>query len=115
MGGTISRARRDEVFRSTRRPAIEAFIAGLERQPTTIVDRDGDVYDLASHWHRHHAGRSGEIGRWRRMLYPAQVDGLETALRDWMQCFGYRLAYTVEAVQTDRIRPPSARITLPVM
>ena len=115
MGGTISRARRDEIFRSTRRPAIEAFIAGLERQPTTIVDRDGDVYDLASHWHRHHAGRSGEIGRWRRMLYPAQVDGIETALRGWMQCFGYRLAYTIEAAQTDRISPPSARITLPVM
>ena len=95
MGGSISRARRDEIFRSTRRPAIEAFIARLEQQPTTIIDPEGDVYDLASHWHRHHAGRQGEIGRWRRLLYPAQVDGIETALRDWMEGFGYRLAYTI--------------------
>ncbi len=95
MGGTVSRERRDDIFRSTRRPAIEAFIARLDKYPTTIIDRDGDIYDRASHWHRHHSGRSGEIGRWRRMLYPAQVDGIETALRDWMECFGYRLAYTV--------------------
>ena len=94
MGGTISAARRDEIFRMTRRPAIEAFIGKLEEQPTTIVDRDGDVYDLASHWHRHHAGRTGESGRWRRMLYPAQINGIETALRDWMECFGYKLGYT---------------------
>ena len=98
MGGAITPARREEIFRSTRRPAVEAFIARLDRQPSTIVDRDGDVYDLASHWHRHHAGRTGEIGRWRRMLYPAQIDGIERALRDWMECFGYRLGYaTVDA------------------
>jgi hypothetical protein len=92
MGGSIGRERRDEIFRRTRRPAIESFIAQLDRQPTTITDRDGDVYDLASHWHRHHAGRTGESGRWRRLLYPAQVDGIERSLRDWMECFGYPLA-----------------------
>ena len=90
MGGALSQQRGDEIFASTRRPAVEAFIAGLETQPTTIVDRFGDVFDLASHWHRHHAGRTGEIGRWRRMLYPAQVAGIETGLRDWMQTFGYQ-------------------------
>ncbi|TLU74284.1 sulfotransferase [Lichenicoccus roseus] len=89
LGGSLPVQRRDEIFRSTRRPAVEAFIAELERQPTTITDRFGDVFDLASHWHRHHAGRTGEIGRWRRMLYPAQVTGIETELRGWMETFGY--------------------------
>ena len=95
MGGAISPAQRDEIFRLTRRPAIESFIANLSKRPTTIVDRDGDVYDTVSHWHRHHAGRTGETGRWQRMLYPAQVTGIELALRDWMEGFGYRLGYTL--------------------
>ena len=94
MGGSVAPSRRDAIFCATRRPAVEAFISTLERQPTAVTDREGDVYDLASHWHRHHAGRTGESGRWRRMLYPAQVDGIETSLRDWMECFGYRLGYT---------------------
>ena len=100
MGGAIPRARRDEIFRATRRPAIEAFISRLERQPSAIVDRDGDIYDLASHWHRHHAGRTGESGRWRRLLYPAQINGIETALGDWMECFGYPLGFKTNRVST---------------
>ena len=104
LGGEIPSARRDAIFQSTRRPAVEAFISNLERLPQTIIDRDGDVYDLASHWHRHHAGRTGEIGRWRRMLYPAQIDGIERALGAWMECFGYRLGYAIST----RPRPREA-------
>ncbi len=95
MGGSIGRARRDEIFNATRRPAIEALISRLEARPTTIRDRDGDIYDLASHWHRHHAGRTGETGRWRRLLYPAQVNGIEAGLREWMECFGYQPGYAL--------------------
>ena len=91
LGGAIAPAQRDRIFRQSRRPAVEAFIAGLAQRPGTIVDRDGDMYDLASHWHRHHAGRTGEGGRWRRLLYPAQVMGVEATLGDWMRCFGYRV------------------------
>jgi hypothetical protein len=40
---SISRERREKIFRHTRRPAVEAFIAQLEKRPTTITDRDGDV------------------------------------------------------------------------
>ena len=92
LGGRIAPDRRDRIFRDTRRPAIEALIARLEEQPTTIVDGDGDLYDRASHWHRHHAGRDGVSGRWRQLLYPAQIRGIETSLGDWMALFGYRSA-----------------------
>ncbi len=95
MGGRIAPARRDAIFRDTRRSAIEALIAQLPERPTTIVDGDGDLYDRVSHWHRHHAGRDGVSGRWRRLLYPAQIQGIETALGDWMALFGYRAADTV--------------------
>ncbi|WP_428395095.1 hypothetical protein [Lichenicoccus sp.] len=89
LGGAIPPARRAAIFQQTRRQAVEAFIAGLAQQPDTIVDRDGDMYDRASHWHRHHAGRTGEVGRFRRFLYPAQIQGIEGTLGDWMACFGY--------------------------
>lgn len=95
MGGAIAVARRDEIFAANRRAAVEAFIGRLDDQPTTIRDRDGDVYDLASHWHRHHAGRTGESGRWRRLLYPAQIYGIEANLRNWMDCFGYLPAHMI--------------------
>lgn len=93
MGGSVSVERRERIFAGTRRPAIEAYIAQLETQPSTIVDRSGDVYDLATHWHKHHAGRSGKSGRWRRLLYPAQLQGIEQALGGWMHTFGYRLSF----------------------
>jgi len=89
MGGRIGREKRDEIFALTRRANVEAFIAGLEAKPSAIRDAEGDVYDLATHWHRHHAGRTGERGRWRRRLYPAQVAGIETHLGGWMELFGY--------------------------
>ncbi len=92
LGGRIDPDHRDRIFRETRRPAIEALIARLAERPTTILDQDGDLYDRASHWHRHHAGRDGVSGRWRRLLYPAQIHGIETSLGDWMALFGYRQA-----------------------
>ena len=97
MGGSIRRERRDEIFEATRRPAVEAFIAQLETGPSTITDREGDVYDLASHWHLHHAGRTGEMARWRRLLYPAQINGIEAGLREWMECFGYQSGYAIQS------------------
>ena len=42
-----------------------------------------------SQWHRHHAGRSGEIGRWRRRLTAPQVVAIEQHLQDWMAAYGY--------------------------
>ncbi|WP_419727827.1 hypothetical protein [Lichenicola sp.] len=92
MGGVLRPEARNAIFQANRRQAVERFIGQLDRQPTTIVDARGDIYDLRSHWHRHHAGRTGEIGRWRRLLYPAQVHGIETALGAWMDLFGYQLS-----------------------
>ncbi len=108
MGGSVSRRRRDEIFEATRRPAIEAFIARLAHQPGTITDRHGDVYDLASHWHRHHAGRTGATGRWPGLLYPAQVHGIEAALGDWMACFGYRPGLVSQPAWCCAARPATA-------
>jgi len=87
---TLTDAAREALFAGTRRAAIEAKIAGLEGLPTTVVNaRSGDVVDLDTQWHRHHANRTGEVGRWRRMLHPDAVRCIEQRLGGWMSAQGY--------------------------
>jgi hypothetical protein len=86
---TVDEATRARLFAATRRAVIEAKIAKLEALATTVTDyRTGDVVDLDTQWHRHHAHRTGEVGRWRRRLLPRHVRALESALGG-MAGFGY--------------------------
>jgi hypothetical protein len=58
--------------------------------PTAGRDaRSGDVVDTNTQWHLHHAGRTGEIGRWRRLLPPDAVAVIEHRMDGWMRRFGY--------------------------
>jgi hypothetical protein len=82
------------IFDAFRRDAVEAFIAGLEALPTTLSHVRGatgqqDTYDTVTGWHRHHAGRTGEVGRWRRDLSGGQLRIIERRLRIWMERVGY--------------------------
>ena len=89
----LAPADRDRIFEKHRRTAVEGFVAGLENLPQAQRDaRSGDIFDPETQWHRHHAGRNGEIGRWRRMLMPGQVSAIEREMRDWMARFGYEPA-----------------------
>ena len=89
-GGELSEDARARLFARSRRGAIEARIARLEELSTTVSDRrSGDVVDLVTQWHRHHAGRSGEVGRWRRLLSPDAVLIVEQRMGGWMKALGY--------------------------
>jgi hypothetical protein len=58
--------------------------------PGTLRDpRSGDMLDPETQWHRHHAGRAGEVGGWRRILSPAQATTVERRMADWMAASGY--------------------------
>jgi hypothetical protein len=83
---------RTRIFACSRRAAIEAYIAELPRRPTTRVNkrRPDDVFDPVTQWHTHHAGRTGEIGRWQHMLTKGQVSEVERRLGSWMDDFSYR-------------------------
>jgi hypothetical protein len=84
---------RDRLFAQHRRGAVEGLIATLESLPQAQRDaRSGDIFDPETQWHRHHAGRSGEVGRWRRMLMPGQVAAIEREMRAWMARFDYAAA-----------------------
>jgi hypothetical protein len=95
--GILSVADTARIFADSRRDAVEAFIERLDKLPTAKSHLDEatghyDTFDEHTGWHKHHAGRKGEIGRWRRELSPTQVAAVERILRPWMERFGYRPA-----------------------
>ena len=76
-----------EIFASLGREAVEQHIARLPTLPGILQDiKSGDRLDPQTHWHTHHAGRTGEIGRWRHQLSPIQARAVEDRLRD---CFRF--------------------------
>jgi hypothetical protein len=83
FGGALPAGECERLYAGHTRSAVEAVIATLGAQ------HNENAGDAVTQWHRHHAGRTGEIGRWRRMLTPAQVAAVEGAMRDWMANFGY--------------------------
>jgi len=92
FGKSLSPQQRGKLFEESRRAVIDAKIARLAELPTSITDaRSGDVVDTQTQWHSHHAGRTGEIGRWARMLPAEATRIIEQRLGPWMQNFGYRI------------------------
>jgi tetratricopeptide (TPR) repeat protein len=82
---------RTRIFASHRRAAVEALIAELPVRRTTMKDiSSDDLMDPMTQWHTHHAGRTGEIGRWQHMLTEAQASEVERRLGDWMDRFFYQ-------------------------
>jgi hypothetical protein len=94
LPGTLGEADSARIFNEMQRDAVDAFIAELETLPTTrhqIYEATGqsDTFDTVTGWHKHHAGRTGEIGRWRHDLSDAQVSTITRVMRPWMERFGY--------------------------
>jgi hypothetical protein len=92
--GALSDADARRIFSEMRREEVERFIAAMDERPTVttyfneIIGAD-DTLDEITGWHKHHAGRRGEDGRWRRELAASEVAAIELRLRKWMERFGY--------------------------
>jgi hypothetical protein len=83
LGYKLEPAAAQRIFDANRREEVEKYIATMDRMPGTLQDRvSGDRLDPRTHWHTHHAGRSGEIGRWRHMLSEPQAGEVEQRMRD---------------------------------
>lgn len=81
----------DRIFQETRRLAIEELISKLDSLPTVFHHADpAETLDVVTQWHRHHAGRTGEIGRWRNKLTTAQVADVERELGSFIDTYRYR-------------------------
>jgi hypothetical protein len=92
--GTLPRGESARIFAVLGRDAVDAFIAEMDAKPTTqsafnAVTGQHDVVNVATGWHKHHAGRTGEVGRWHRDLSDFQVRAIEHRMRPWMERVGY--------------------------
>jgi hypothetical protein len=89
LGVRLEAASRSALFGAMRREQVEAHIAKLPTLPGVLQDRvSGDMLDPRTHWHTHHAGRSGEIGRWKHALTAAQIGAVEAKLQGCMSFEG---------------------------
>jgi hypothetical protein len=94
LPGVLRAGESTRIFDALRRDVVDAFIADLDGLPTAVSqfhDLTGqrDTYDAVSGWHKHHAGRTGEVGGWRRHLSDVQVRTIERRMRPWMERVGY--------------------------
>ena len=78
-GCAISEQAAQECCNRLSRASVEKLIAQLPAQKGVLQDRiSGDFLDPQTQWHTHHAGRTGEIGRWRHKLSEPQAQEVET-------------------------------------
>jgi hypothetical protein len=75
LGYALTDEQAAEIFNGMNRAAVEKYIAEMPKLSGILQDRvSGDRLDPRTHWHTHHAGRDGEMGRWRHMLADPQAD-----------------------------------------
>jgi hypothetical protein len=87
LGYATAPEKRRAIFEGLRRDQVEKHIAKLPSLPGVLQDRvSGDLLDPDTHWHTHHAGRSGEIGRWKHLLTAEQVETVSERLEG---CFRF--------------------------
>jgi hypothetical protein len=85
LGLVLAAADRTRIFAATRRREVERHIAGMAKQPGVLIHREsGDLLDPATHWHSHHANRTGEVGRWKRALTAEQAKEVQARLGPWL-------------------------------
>jgi hypothetical protein len=94
LPGALPQTESRRIFDELRRDSVDAFIANLEALPTTERSFDEltgqwDTYDEATGWHKHHAGRTAEVGRWRCELSDRQAMIIQDNMQDLMARFGY--------------------------
>jgi Sulfotransferase domain len=90
FGRALTNDTRDRIFHETERSAVEALISQLDMLPTVHHHTDPlETLDMVTQWHRHHAGRTGEVGRWRRELNQRQLDEIERRLHGFMARYAY--------------------------
>jgi hypothetical protein len=106
IGRELPRHDRDRIFEESRRENVEKLISNLEQLPG--ARRAGeDLFDLDTQWHKLHAGRTGEVGKWRRTLSEGQIARIEARLHDRMANLDYKPTRSPDEIH------PSHRLTIP--
>ena len=84
---------RVRIFAETRRSAIEAFIVTFPTLSSVVTQPEpGHLVDTDSQWHTHHIGRTGEVGRWRKLLSTSQTQIVNRKFEETMKKFNYDIS-----------------------
>jgi hypothetical protein len=76
------------IFGSLTRAEVEKYISKMPSTPGMLVDvASGDLLDPNTHWHSHHAGRNGQIGKWKKFLTLEQAAEVERRLGFYFEIF----------------------------
>jgi hypothetical protein len=110
LGAGLPTEMRSAIFAATRRREVERQIAALPRKRGVLINKaSGDLLDPATHWHSHHAGRTGEVGRWRRTLTASQVSEIEQRLAPWLAQHHYPLGRAASAGEAAQVAAGASR------
>ena len=89
------------IFAENSREAVERLIGSLDTLSRAQRGQvTGDIYDPETQWHKHHGGRTGEVGRWRRAMPEMHIREIEVMLGDWMDQAGYERSATAKAASS---------------
>jgi hypothetical protein len=81
LGYQLSKEAAQKIFEDLSRSSVEKYITGLPKRQGVLRGRvSGDLLDPQTQWHTHHVGRSGEIGRWQKMLSETQTREVDDRL-----------------------------------
>jgi len=81
LGYQVPEIAMNGIFDMLTREEVEKYIATLPRKPGMKVNPETkDFYDPKTHWHTHHAGRTGESGSFQSCLTATQITEVEKRL-----------------------------------
>lgn len=69
------------IYRGLTRVEVEKHINQMPKMPGILRDaKSGDLLDAKTQWHSHHAGRTGDVGKWQKTLAAQQAKEVERRL-----------------------------------
>jgi len=81
LGCALEASAAERIFSGLTRPEVEKHIARMPQMRGMLKSiESGDLLDPVSHWHSHHAGRTGKTMKWREVLTDSQVQEIERRL-----------------------------------
>lgn len=88
LGYGVENATIQTIYGSLTRAEVEKHISKMPKLPGILKDAvSGDLLDAKTQWHSHHAGRNGEIGKWKKALTAKQASEVERRVDFYFEKF----------------------------
>lgn len=78
----------EAIHQGLTRAEVEKHINKMPKLSGILKDAvSGDLLDIKTQWHSHHAGRNGAIGKWKKALTAKQTDEVERRIDFYFEKF----------------------------